>query len=447
MRNLIIVFVIVFNVVAFKVSAQGIDFRHIALDEALQQAREQDKLVFVDFYTQWCGPCKKMANGPFLEKKVGDYYNENFISLKLDAEKEGLQAAREYKVISYPTLLFIDGNGKMVFTSHGRNGEALIQSGKDALSAVEGEYTFEKLNEQFEKHLDNERFLKLYMTKMKDFGASFAKGIEAWLKVQTEINESDTAMMYFLFDNVGDLTVGGKADDILNGNYDTWKKNCDERTLRRLNSLQQGMLYNTRRQAYRLNDPELLKLYIHGVAKLEDDSRHKQNLFVDELRFYVMKKDYETFRKKAEESVDSLMKSINIKEIHKEDKSKYEKYRELNGDKDNSTTQRMLLTYKFGISAIQPVKKIEEIGEEYLKYATDKSHFKELNKWISFCYKLVPDYYIVDNLKANVLYKMGDHKKAIALKKAAIEKYPSNEKKLVNKKYELQQMIDGKEVF
>ena len=94
--------------------SQGIDFEHISLEEALEQAKAQDKLVFIDFYTEWCGPCKRLAAGPFKEQANGDFFNQHFISLKLDAEKEGRKAASRYQVRSYPTLLFVNGDGEIV---------------------------------------------------------------------------------------------------------------------------------------------------------------------------------------------------------------------------------------------------------------------------------------------------------------------------------------------
>ncbi|MFT7344930.1 MAG: thioredoxin 1 [Lentimonas sp.] len=97
-------------------SEEGISFNSMTLEEAKSLSAKTGKLIFIDVYTSWCGPCKLMTRNTFTDKAVGSFFNENFINLKLDAEKDedGIKAARMYKVQAYPTLLFIDGDGKLV---------------------------------------------------------------------------------------------------------------------------------------------------------------------------------------------------------------------------------------------------------------------------------------------------------------------------------------------
>lgn len=83
--------------------------------EALQMAKASNKLLFVDCYTSWCGPCKMMATKVFTQKKVGDYFNKEFICIKVDMEKgEGPDLHKRFTVRAYPTFLFIDGDGNEV---------------------------------------------------------------------------------------------------------------------------------------------------------------------------------------------------------------------------------------------------------------------------------------------------------------------------------------------
>ena len=75
------------------------NFREITFDQAAAAAKSEGKIVFIDVMTSWCGPCKMMARDVFPQKKVGDFMNEKFVCLKIDAEKgEGIQIAKTYKV-------------------------------------------------------------------------------------------------------------------------------------------------------------------------------------------------------------------------------------------------------------------------------------------------------------------------------------------------------------
>ncbi len=107
----------------------GINFKHMSLDEAKKLAKETKKLIFIDVYTAWCGPCKMMAKGPFMDENVGKVYNDKFINLKIDAEKDedGPFVSRAYGIRAYPTMIFINAEGKLIKTVVGyQNSDALL---------------------------------------------------------------------------------------------------------------------------------------------------------------------------------------------------------------------------------------------------------------------------------------------------------------------------------
>jgi len=83
-------------------------------ESALSEAKASHKLVMVDFYTDWCGWCKKLDAdtypAPVVEKEA-----ENFVPVKVNAEKEGKAAADKYKVTGYPTILFVQPDGTLAW--------------------------------------------------------------------------------------------------------------------------------------------------------------------------------------------------------------------------------------------------------------------------------------------------------------------------------------------
>ncbi len=107
----------------------GIKFMDGTFAEALAKASAEGKRVFMDCYTSWCVPCRKMSNEVFILPEVGGYFNEHFVSIKMDMEKgEGPELAKKYKVNAYPTMLILDKDGNVLNTVLGaRSAKELLQ--------------------------------------------------------------------------------------------------------------------------------------------------------------------------------------------------------------------------------------------------------------------------------------------------------------------------------
>ncbi|WP_157974538.1 thioredoxin family protein [Lewinella sp. IMCC34183] len=120
-------------------TAQGINFFTGSWEEALAQAAAEDKLIFVDAYAEWCGPCKMMAANVFPDEGVGDFFNANFINLQLDMEKPESETFRQvHRAPAFPTLLFIDPDNEPVHRVIGaRQAGQLLRDGRTALERVD----------------------------------------------------------------------------------------------------------------------------------------------------------------------------------------------------------------------------------------------------------------------------------------------------------------------
>ena len=94
---------------------KGIDFYQGSWQETLEIAKKENKLIFLDLYATWCGPCKSLKKNTFSNPEVGAFYNQNFINIALDGEQgDGPMLMRKYRLSNYPSLLFIDANGEVV---------------------------------------------------------------------------------------------------------------------------------------------------------------------------------------------------------------------------------------------------------------------------------------------------------------------------------------------
>lgn len=93
----------------------GIKFRAGSFNSIMTKAASENKPIFLDFYTTWCAPCKWLDQDVFSYKGVIDYYNDNMINVKVDAEKgEGPKLAKKYGVMSFPTLIYLDSKGNVI---------------------------------------------------------------------------------------------------------------------------------------------------------------------------------------------------------------------------------------------------------------------------------------------------------------------------------------------
>ena len=201
MKKILTAFLIVLSVLSF--AQEGIKFETSDFKTILAKAKKENKLIFLDAYTTWCGPCKLMAKNIFTLKSVGDHYNANFVNAKIDMEKgEGIDIAKKYDVKVFPTYLFIDGNGELVHRTVGYVPEKeFIQFAKDASDPSK---RVAALKERFEKGEKDPEFLKNLVnltafTETDYAGKVFEKYITA--KANTPLAADDMQMLFMTLKN------------------------------------------------------------------------------------------------------------------------------------------------------------------------------------------------------------------------------------------------------
>ena len=184
---------LIFNcLLLIQLSGQGIEFFEGTWKEALAVAEKEGKAVFVDAYAVWCGPCKRMAKDVFTKKEVGEFFNENFINLKLDMEKaDGLNFGSKYPVYAYPTLYFLAGDGE-ILKSHkgGQSVAGLINLAKSALRSndTSGDYVeeYEAGNRDFDLMLN-------YVTALNKVGKPSLKISNDYVSSKPDITDMQLA--------------------------------------------------------------------------------------------------------------------------------------------------------------------------------------------------------------------------------------------------------------
>ncbi len=128
-KQLFLLFLLV--VITFTVVAQNrkIQFEEGNWQSILNKAQKNKKIIFIDCYATWCGPCKMLDKNVFTNDAVADYFNKNFINYKSDMEKgEGVTLAKKFAVRAYPTMIFLNDKGEILHTVVGyRNPQQLIE--------------------------------------------------------------------------------------------------------------------------------------------------------------------------------------------------------------------------------------------------------------------------------------------------------------------------------
>lgn len=148
---------------------EGIKFEKSTFGEALVKAKNENKLLFIDCYTSWCGPCRMMANQVFTLPEVGAFFNVRFINIKMDMEKgEGKDLAKKYNITGYPTMMLLDGDGNIVQRLVGaRNDKELMRVVSEASNPETG-YAASKA--AYEKGVRTGTVIMGYTRAMKESG-------------------------------------------------------------------------------------------------------------------------------------------------------------------------------------------------------------------------------------------------------------------------------------
>lgn len=171
--------------------------------EAVAQAKAEKKMVFLDCYTSWCGPCKMMARDIFPQKKVGDFMNSKFICIKIDMEKgEGPSLTQKFQVSAFPTFIIFNSDAQEIgrFLG-GSDADGFIDRVKKA-SIDNGSIDMDK---QWEQGNRDEAFLKQYLTSLGNaYKNQRANDVaEALLdpKAESFASDSASAMIFMRYIN------------------------------------------------------------------------------------------------------------------------------------------------------------------------------------------------------------------------------------------------------
>lgn len=384
MKKTAILSLLFFAALAF---AQGIKFEEGSnFKTILAKAKKENKLVFIDAYAVWCGPCKLMVKNIFPLKPVGDYYNEHFVNAKIDMEKgEGIDLAKKYNVKVFPTYLFINGDGEEVHRTIGYVEEKdFIQF---AMDAGDPNKRLTALKQKFEKGEKDPAFLlnlaNLTIYNDTDFSN---KVIERYFAAKPEFNQ----------DNLGLLFQAMKSTD--GAAYKVFTERKADIT---------KMLPE---QQYAAMDKNVKVNTVMAKAYNTDKKIWNDAYFLAESQKFLTKDESEKILKRAK--ANRALK-----------------------DKDIATYEKLTLELNQDVSALN-ADQLNSLAWNFFENVTTKSSLETAVKWAQESVTKKESYANTDTL-ANLYNKIGDKKnakiwaqKSVELGKAAGEDTGDTEKLL-----------------
>ncbi len=362
-------------IAAATVFSQGIQFTEGTWQSVKDKAAAENKLIMVDAFADWCVPCKMMAKDVFTKPEVGEYYNSTFINYQIDAEKgEGVDFAKEYQIEFYPTILYIDGTGKVVEKKIGAmSPELFLAAGKNVANP---ETRFSTLEEKYKAGDRNPELVRKYMRALVTSMLPYEDVMNEYFKTQPQEEWANSENAALIIDLVSDP----KSDmfKYMVSNRDKFAAVKSEKAVNDKIFYVYG--YDIFQNASMWSEKDL-ENYFKGIEslglKLPDQFRYRS--YVD---FYQAKGDWKKFVKYADEYIN-----------------KYFDY------SDKQAASGSLNSYAWTV----------------YENLSDEKSLEKASKWTKKSIELDKTYYNLDTYAA-IQFKLGDLDEAEKYCKLAIKK-------------------------
>ena len=151
MRFTFLILFLLFNtLLAEAQEMKGIKFeKGLSWSQVKEKAKKENKYIFLDAFTTWCGPCKMMSTEIFTQPGVGEFFNKNFINVAVQLDVTALDSQEVkswygdaaairnfYQIDSYPAYLFFNPRAELVHSIYGAIpvAEEFIRVSKEAFN-------------------------------------------------------------------------------------------------------------------------------------------------------------------------------------------------------------------------------------------------------------------------------------------------------------------------
>jgi len=308
----------------------GVTFFKGSWKDALAEAKRQNKPIFLDVFTSWCPPCKRMAKEAFPNARLGTKFNTHFINYQADAEKgEGIALAKHYAVASYPTALYIAPEGGLVHRSVGYGGVSAMINQADLVLAIPPlKATLAKGDKEYANGKRNPDFLKRYLKTRQTLNRPTSDVLDAYLGALPESERTTPEIILLVCNAVQASNTSAFTYLIKNQPFPSTSDLTEQRLSRSISGALHRVLNNEFRQACATKDEALLETIItnnerstvltNPSARQQEDQQQKTAIDY-RLRFYKATKNFAKYRTIASSVADNQLMSQTTGELQKED--------------------------------------------------------------------------------------------------------------------------------
>ena len=290
-------------------SAQDVVFFEGSWEELNAAAAAQNKYIMVDAYTDWCGPCKQMDKMMFQDNaEVAAVMNENFISYKIDCERDfGLVFSRKFKVAGYPTLLFFNSNGQLIDRQMGFEPvTASFVADLRAVLALDPNDTY-----QYDAKMLDMPWPDFYVQAFRDANNEnwkYPKDADpnAFLAAQEDLTSEMAWAVMSRFNNIDE-----KYLNYFKENYKTYKRKYKKETENKI----QSHLFNEVAVAASTSDEQRFKAALAEVpVYLPEDAEELAGWMMS--YYYMQTKDWSNYASLMQKDIDAGDREISLNEIN-----------------------------------------------------------------------------------------------------------------------------------
>jgi thiol-disulfide isomerase/thioredoxin len=381
-----------FFITAFNANSQGIKFEKTSFSEIKAKAKKEKKLIFIDCFTTWCGPCTAMSENTFPDPIAGEYFNKNFINAKIDMEKgEGVDLAQQYEIGCYPNLLILDADGKVLHRTAGyMEVDELISFAKTAQDPIN---RFSGLKENYEKNKNNITFVRNYLLYLGNTCLPTEDVAKQFLSIAKESDLNNPGNWPVIYEHGAKFNSSAYQYVLKNINSFISKHTRDS-----VRKYSVTAVYNEAdKYIEEERTKEEFKAFLNSVRNMKNPTIEEGDLFNLSLKYFAKKKDWKEYMATAVKQGDQHIKDENVNDVcwifylHSDDPSALLKAE--SWMKKYVTSHKQDYEWIMGISKTVPAWLLdlnigEEDYEEAKTYIANKMIYSQYDTYAALHYKL-----------------------------------------------------------